>query len=46
LQDWYVKRAKYRRRRVTIDTYIATVQDFVRSACLVDASHKDQRATA
>ncbi|MEW5420519.1 TetR/AcrR family transcriptional regulator [Amorphus sp. 3PC139-8] len=36
LQDWYVKRAKYRRREVAIETYIATVQDFVLRACLAD----------
>ncbi len=35
LQDWYVKRPKYRRRGVTIDTYTATVQAFVQSACLI-----------
>lgn len=46
LQDWYVKRAKYRRRRIGIDTYIATVQDFVQSACLADQTRKDHRATA
>ena len=46
LQDWYVKRAKYRRRRVTIETYIATVQDFVQSACLADTDRKASRATA
>lgn len=46
LQDWYVKRPKYRRRRVTIETYIATVQDFVQSACLADHSHKDRRIIA
>ncbi len=34
LQDWYVKRAKYRRRGVTVETYVETVQDFVLSACL------------
>lgn len=33
LQDWYVKRAKYRRREVTIEIYIATVQSIVLSAC-------------
>ncbi|MZR13424.1 TetR family transcriptional regulator [Maritimibacter sp. DP07] len=33
LQDWYVKRAKYRRRGVKIDVYIETVQRLVRSAC-------------
>ncbi|OZB19894.1 MAG: TetR family transcriptional regulator [Rhodobacterales bacterium 34-62-10] len=45
LQDWYVKRAKYRRRRVTIETYIATVQDFVQSACLAEARPQNERAT-
>lgn len=34
LQDWYVKRAKYRRRGVSVDTYIRTVQEIVLSACL------------
>lgn len=29
LQDWYVKRAKYRRRGISVDAYIAFVQDFV-----------------
>lgn len=36
LQDWYVKRAKYRRRAVTIETYIITVQEVVLSACLAE----------
>lgn len=36
LQDWYVKRAKYRRRAVTIEAYIAIVQEVVLSACVVD----------
>jgi len=34
LQDWYVKRSKYRRRGVDIATYIATVQQIVHDACL------------
>jgi len=34
LQEWYVKRAKYRRRNVGIDTYVFTVQDVVLSNCL------------
>ena len=34
LQEWYVKRWKYRRRGVSMETYIATVQDFVLTACL------------
>lgn len=33
LQDWYVKRTKYRRRGISIDAYIATVQDSVRRIC-------------
>lgn len=36
LQDWYVKRAKYRRRQVAIDTYVAAVQHMVMSACLAE----------
>ena len=34
LQEWYVKRSKYRRRGVSMETYIATVQDLVLTACL------------
>lgn len=36
LQDWYVKRSKYRRRDVDIDTYARTVQDLIHRACLRD----------
>ncbi len=32
LQDWYVKRSKYRRRNTTIDDYIAIVSHFVETA--------------
>lgn len=32
LQDWYVKRAKYRRRGTSIDTYIAAVTGFIAKA--------------
>jgi len=32
LQDWYVKRAKYRRRGITADDYIDTVTAFVDAA--------------
>lgn len=32
LQDWYVKRAKYRRRRISIDSYIEAVRSFVGAA--------------
>jgi AcrR family transcriptional regulator len=38
LQDWYVKRAKYRRRGVTIDDYIAAVTAFVEGALTVRPS--------
>ncbi len=34
LQDWYVKRAKYRRRKVSVEEYIAAVQEMVLAACL------------
>lgn len=34
LQEWYVKRAKYRRRGVSIDDYSATVQAMVLTSCL------------
>lgn len=37
LQEWYVKRAKYRRRGVTLDTYSAEVQQVVLRACLPQA---------
>lgn len=33
LQDWYVKRTKYRRRGVAIETFIATVQAMALDAC-------------
>ncbi|WP_428929255.1 TetR/AcrR family transcriptional regulator [Marinibacterium sp. SX1] len=33
LQDWYVKRAKYHRRGVPIESYIAAVQDLVHRGC-------------
>jgi AcrR family transcriptional regulator len=32
LQDWYVKRSKYRRRGTTLDSYIRTVTSFVQRA--------------
>lgn len=34
LQDWYVKRAKYRRRGMTVEGYIRAVQEMVLSTCL------------
>ncbi|MGR3538683.1 MAG: TetR/AcrR family transcriptional regulator [Pseudooceanicola nanhaiensis] len=33
LQDWYVKRSKYRRRAVSIDTYVTSIQQIVHDAC-------------
>ena len=32
LQDWYVKRAKYRRRGVSVSDYVETVSSFVMKA--------------
>lgn len=37
LQEWYVKRAKYRRRGITLDSYSAEVQQVVLRACLPEA---------
>ncbi len=34
LQDWYVKRAKYKRRGVSVEDYIRSVQEIVLAACL------------
>lgn len=34
LQDWYVKRSKYRRRGIDIATYFGTIQQIVHDACL------------
>ena len=42
LQDWYVKRAKYRRRKISVDTYISTVQEFVLGACLPAQEFSEQ----
>lgn len=33
LQEWYVKRAKYHRRGITLEAYCATVQDLVLRTC-------------
>ncbi len=33
LQEWYVKRAKYRRRGTSLEVYSRTVQDLVLTAC-------------
>ena len=32
LQEWYVKRAKYRKRGTSIETYIAATTDFIMAA--------------
>lgn len=37
LQDWYVKRSKYRKKGVSVDDYINAVQTFVLNACLKQA---------
>jgi len=39
LQDWYVKRAKYRRRGTSIETYVAAVTAFVGAAVNGKAGH-------
>jgi AcrR family transcriptional regulator len=45
LQDWYVKRAKYRRRGTSIDGYIDTVSAFV-GAALSNSNRNGGRAVA
>lgn len=42
LQDWYVKRSKYRRRGVEIATYVATIQQIVQNACLPPETSTDR----
>jgi AcrR family transcriptional regulator len=44
LQDWYVKRAKYRKRGTSIETYIAAVTRFVEAA--LRASAREQASAA
>ncbi|MFA5120937.1 TetR/AcrR family transcriptional regulator [Zavarzinia sp.] len=34
LQDWYVKRSKYQRRKVTIEQYVTAVREVALAACL------------
>lgn len=41
LQDWYVKRSKYRRRHVTLPAYVAAVQAVVMAACTSPLAGKD-----
>lgn len=41
LQDWYVKRSKYRRRGVSIGTYVSTIQRMVHDACLPRGNNDD-----
>jgi AcrR family transcriptional regulator len=36
LQDWYVKRPKYRRRGVSLESYSDTVQEIVLGACIAE----------
>lgn len=44
LQDWYVKRSKYRRRSVGIDHYIETVTAFVEAALNVPDGSRQAHA--
>ena len=46
LQDWYVKRAKYRRRQIDIDSYIEMVQSIVLAACGAKAIGRTARTPA
>ena len=43
LQDWYVKRAKYRKRGTTIDHYIETLIAFLEDAFVVKPAINDTR---
>jgi AcrR family transcriptional regulator len=38
LQDWYVKRAKYRKRGTSIESYIAAVTKFVEGALIAESA--------
>lgn len=44
LQEWYVKRAKYRRRGISLDSYSAEVQQVVLRACLPDEAGSSAEA--
>lgn len=35
LQDWYLKRGKYKQRKISVEAYIASVQDFVLTALAI-----------
>ncbi|MEM6587338.1 MAG: TetR/AcrR family transcriptional regulator [Pseudomonadota bacterium] len=39
LQDWYVKRAKYHRRGIAVETYIAAVQNMIMDAAFEPSGH-------
>jgi hypothetical protein len=43
LQDWYVKRAKYRKRGVLIETFIEGVKAFIGAALCVRARNDGAR---
>ncbi len=45
LQDWYVKRAKYRKRGTSIETYIAAVTHFVERALAVNLEELGRAAS-
>lgn len=36
LQDWYVKRSKYQRRKISVESYIQAVQELIMAASLTD----------
>lgn len=44
LQDWYVKRAKYRKRGTTLDQYGDAVIDLIENAFVPEASHSSENA--
>ncbi len=44
LQDWYVKRSKYRRRGVEINVYVETLQQFVHRGCLTPDNLPSRRS--
>ncbi|CAD0187254.1 HTH-type transcriptional regulator BetI [Ruegeria sp. THAF57] len=44
LQDWYVKRSKYRKRGISVKTYVQTVQDFVLAATLPASGSENQNS--
>ena len=41
LQDWYLKRWKYERRRVTVEQYAASLMDIILSYILVKKKEEE-----